>query len=225
MKKTYYAILVLVIIGISCKKTDSVPVVAQNYMSLTAGNTWTYEITNNITTATITNIVSSTSRDSTILSKIYHVFTNSNGASNDYYNITAGTTGNDYYTFKNLSAALPNTTIESIYLKDNAMLGASWSQTINVALFPGVPTTVPITISNTIVEKGISRTVNSKVYTDVIHITTTMATTALPLGALVTDIQLYYAPKYGLIESKNKIVVTTLAINTDQTTVLKTASF
>jgi hypothetical protein len=225
MKKTFYAILVLAIVGISCKKTDSAPVVVKNYMSLTAGNTWTYEITNNITSASSTNIVSSSNRDSTISGKIFHVFTNSNGAVNDYYNITAGSLGNDYYTFKNFSAALPNTTIQTIYLKDYAALGASWSQTENVALFSGVPTTVPVTITNTVAAKGISRTVNSKVYTDVIHITTSMATTGLPLGALITDIQTYYAPKYGLIESKNKIVVTTLGINTDQTTVLKTASF
>lgn len=225
MKKTFYAILVLAIVGISCKKTDSSPVIVQNYMSLTAGNTWTYEITNNITSATSTNIVSSTNRDSTISGRVYHVFTNSNGAVNDYYNITPIAVGNDYYTFRNLSAALPNTTIETVYLKDNAALGASWSITLNVALFSGVPTTVPVTITNTIAEKGITRTVNGKVYTDVIHITTTMASTALPLGAIVTDIQSYYAPKYGLIESKNKIVVTTLLINTDQTTVLKTVSF
>ena len=120
---------------------------------------------------------------------------------------------------------MPNTTIESVYLKDNAALGVSWSQTENVALFSGVPTTVPVTITNTIAEKGVSRTVNGKVYSDVIRITTSLTSTALPLGAIVTDIQSYYAPKYGLIESKNKIVVTTLLINTDQTTVLKTASF
>ncbi len=196
-------------------------------MTLAAGNTWTYEITNNITSATTTNIVSSTNRDSTIFGKVYHVFTNSNGAANDYYNITPVpvSTGNDYYTFKNLSAALPNTTVETVYLKDNAALGFSWSITVNVALFSGVPTTVPVTITNTIAAKGISRTVNGKVYTDVIHITTSIASTGLPLGAIVTDIQSYYAPKYGLIENKNKIIVTTLLINTDQTTVLKTASF
>ena len=170
MKKTYYAILVLAIVGISCKKTDPSPIIVPNYMTLAAGNTWTYEITNNITSATTTNIVSSTNRDSTVSGRIYHVFTNSNGAVNDYYNITPGTTGKDYYTFKNLSAALPNTTIESVYLKDNAALGVSWSQTENVALFSGVPTTVPVTITNTIAEKGVSRTVNGKVYSDVIRL-------------------------------------------------------
>lgn len=158
MKKTCYAILTLVIIGISCKKTDTTAVVTQNYMNLTAGNTWTYEITNNITTATTTNVVTSTTRDSTILNKVYHVFTNSNGTANDYYNII----GNDYYTFRNLGASLGNTTIESIYLKDNVAVGINWSQTINLALFPGVPTTIPVTFTNTITEKGISRTVNSK---------------------------------------------------------------
>ncbi len=221
MKQTCFAFLVLLTVGISCKKNESAPAVTQTYMSLATGNNWTYETTNNLTAAIASNIVTSTTRDSTITSRVYHVFTNSNGTANDYYNIT----GNDYYTLRNLGASLGNTTVESIYLKDNVAVGINWSQTINLALFSGVPTTVPVTFTNTITEKGISRTVNSKVYTDVIHITTTITTSALPAGSIITDIQSYYAPKYGLIESKNKITITTLGSNVDQTTILKTASF
>lgn len=223
MKKAGLAFLALLLGAISCKKSgaDSPQTPPDVYMNLSAGNTWTYELVNNLTAVTSTNIVSSTNRDSTINGKSYHVFTNSSGAINDYYNIT----GSDYYTFRNL-VALGSSSVEHIYLKDNASAGTSWSQTINIAPFSGVPTTVPLTITNTIAEKGISRTVNGKTYNNVIHITTVLSSTSLPAGSLTTDIQTYYAPKYGMIESRNKITTTLLTgSNVDQNTTLKTTNF
>jgi hypothetical protein len=190
-------------------------------MSLTAGNTWTYETVNNITVSTSLNTVTSSNRDTSISSRTYHIFTNSNGALNDYYNIS----GNDYYTFRNL-VALGSSSVESIYLKDNASVGTSWSQVINIAPFSGVPTTIPLTVGYSVAEKGITRSVNGKSYTNVIHITTTLTAASLPAGSLTTDIQSYYAPKYGLIESKYKISTTLLTgSNVDQATTLKSTNF
>ncbi len=217
------AFLALLVAGISCKKTSSDKQQAQvdPYMSLTAGNSWTYEQVNNITTLISTNIVTSTNRDSTISGKSYHVFSNSSGAVNDYYNIT----GNDYFTFRNL-VALGSNSVEHIYLKDNASAGTNWSQTITIAPFSGVPTTIPLTITNTIAEKNITRNINGKTYDNVIHITTTLSSSGLPAGSLTTDIQTYYAPKYGMIESRNKITTTLLTgSNVDQITTLKTTNF
>lgn len=217
------AFLALLVAGISCKKSSSgnqQPLV-DPYMSQAAGNSWTYEQVNNITTLISTNIVTSTNRDSTINGKSYHVFTNSSGAVNDYYNIT----GNDYFTFRNL-VALGSSSVEHIYLKDNASAGTSWNQTITIAPFSGVPTTVPLTITNTIAEKNITRNINGKTYDNVIHITTTLSSSGLPPGSLTTDIQTYYAPKYGMIESRNKITTTLLTgSNIDQVTTLKTTNF
>ncbi|GAB2823299.1 hypothetical protein [Ferruginibacter profundus] len=214
MKKTFLAFLALAIAGISCKKSDSTPAEAEKYMDLTAGTTSKYQLTNNLTASVTINTVTSTNRDSTIGSKVYHVFTNSNGTPNEYYNIT----GNDYYTFRSLGAALGNLTVESIYLKDNAAVGASWSLPVNVPV-PGLGT-VPVTLTNTIAEKGTGRTVNGVAYTGVIHITTTIAVTGLPPGSVTSDIQSYYAPKAGLIESKYKVSVPLLTVNVDQNTIL-----
>jgi len=215
MKKTYLGLLALLITGISCKKSSSTPDDAPKYMDFTAGAASKYQTTNNLTAGTTTYTVTSTNRDSTINGKVYHVFTNSGSMPNEYYNIT----GSDYYTFRSLGAALANLTVESIYLKDNAAVGASWNQVINLPL-SGVPGTVPATITNTIAEKGISRTVNSIAYTDVIHVTTTIAVQGLPAGSLATDIQSYYARKSGLIESKNKLNAPILTLNVDQNTIL-----
>lgn len=214
MKKTFLALLALLIAGISCKKSSSTTPDAPKYMDFTSGSTWKYKTTNNLTAAVILNTRTSTNRDSTINSKSYHVFTNSDGTPNEYYNIT----GNDYYTFRSLGVALGNLTVESIYLKDNAAVGASWSQVVSVPV-TGLGT-VPVTLTNTIMEKDVSRTVSGVAYTGVIHTTTTIAVPGLPAGSITTDIQSYYAPKSGLIESKYKVSAPALTVNIDQNTVL-----
>jgi hypothetical protein len=213
----------LIVLSVSCKKSgsDGTQNATEPYMSLKTANTWSYETVNNITVTASLNTVTSTSRDTLIGSKTYHVFTNSSGAVNDYYNIT----GSDYYTFRNL-AAFGTSSVESIYLKDNATAGTSWSQTVTIAPFSGVSTTVPLTITYTVSEKNINRTVNGKTYNNVIHVTVTLSSASLPAGSLTTDIHNYYAPKYGLIESKYKITTTLLTgSNIDQNTTLKSTNF
>jgi hypothetical protein len=222
MKKTFLGVLALLAFGISCKKSGSTtdPAPSVKFMSLDAGNTWDYQITNNLTSTSTTNKVISTSKDSSIGGKNYHVFTNSNGAANTYYNIT----GSDYWTFANLGLAGSGLTVENIYLKDNAAVNDSWDKSLTVPV-TGFPNGIPVTFTNKIAAKGISRTVSGKAYTEVIHVTTTAVVQGLPAGSLTTDIQSYYAPKVGLIESKNKISLPLFTIDVDQTTILKATNF
>jgi hypothetical protein len=218
MKKTFLGIFALLTLGISCKKSDSTPdpTPTQPYMSLTIGSTWDYQITNNLTANTTTNKVTSIAKDSSIGSKKYQVFTNSNGTGNSYYNIT----GNEYWTFTSLGAG--SSGVENIYLQTGRDAGYGWSTPVNLPISGG--STLPVTLTNTITEKGISKTVNGIIYTDVIKITTTIAAIALPPNSLTTDIQSYYAPKVGLIESKYKISLPIGGVNIDQNTILKTSS-
>ncbi len=143
--------------------------------------------------------VTSTSRDSLILGKSYHVFNNSTGG-NQYLNLS----GHDYYEYDSLPAGLGAAAIERLYLKDNAALTTNWAQNLSVAV-PGSPIPVPFTIINSIMEKGISRTVNGISYSEVIHVYTTISSLIIPTASLVTNINSYYAPKYGLIENSNII--------------------
>jgi hypothetical protein len=218
MKKTFLGIFALLTLVISCKKSDSAPdpTPAQPYMSLTVGSTWDYQITNNLLAATTNNKVTSIAKDSSIASKKYQVFTNSNGTGNSYYNIT----GNEYWTFTSLGAG--SSGVENIYLQTGRDAGYGWSTPVNLPINGG--STLPVTLTNTITEKGISKTVNGIIYTDVIKITTTIAAIALPPNSLTTDIQSYYAPKVGLIESKYKISLPIGGVNIDQNTILKTSS-
>lgn len=193
----------IIFICISCKKkgdNSNPPSQADTYLNTAAGSSWNYHVMDNSGSGSATDYtVTSTSRDSSINGKSYHVFNNSAGG-NQYLALS----GHDYYQFDSLPAGLGTGAIERLYLKDDAALTSNWTQDLSVTI-PGSPIPIPFTISNTIMEKGISRTVNSTSYSDVIHVSTTISSTLIPAASLVTNINSYYAPKYGLIENSNMI--------------------
>ena len=224
MKKIISGLLASILLTISCKKSDNpapVPTPAVKFMSLTAGSTWHYELINNVVPSTTAFTVTSTSRDSSIGTRIYHVFTNSIAA-NEYYNIA----GNDYYNFRSLPSAIGGSSVEYNYLKDNIAVGASWSQSFPVTVGGFA---LNATLNNTLTEKGITKIVKGVTYNNVFHVTTTVSVSIsgipLPSGALITDIQTFYAEKYGMIQSNNKISLNYGGIvdNTDQQTNLISA--
>lgn len=187
---------------LSCKKTPaSVATEPVSYLTISTGSTWNYHVTDSSGTVPVSTDYSltSTSKDTLINGRSYHIFNNSLG-NNQYLNVT----GNDYYQFDSLPAALGAIAFERLYLKDNAAVGVNWAQNLSVTL-PGVPIPVPVTITYSISEKGISRTVNATTYSDVIHVSTTISSSLIPSASLTTSINSYYAKKYGLIENSTII--------------------
>lgn len=221
MKTLKLPIFALILASVACNKNTTTPdpVVPDKYMSFSSGSSWNYRQLNNLTSVTTNYVVSSTTRDSIINGKTYHVFTNSNTGGNEYYY----TTGNDYFTYR-LLGALGNAAVEDNYLKDNAPVNFSWSQAYNISV-PGVPFAVPVTVTYTIKETGISRTVNGIAYTDVIHSSGVITSALVPSASLVTDIQNYFARKYGMIETRNKLSLNFMGItqNVDNTNTLVSA--
>ena len=211
-------ICALLLVFTACKKSNSSA--PDPYMTLTAGSTWNYQQTNNSTpTPVVTNYtISSTTRDSSINGKSYHVFTNSNGP-NQYYNVT----GSDYFQFDSIKIATAAQTIDRLYLKDGASAGVNWVQNVTITLM-GIP--LPVVITNTVAEKGIARTVNSISYTDVIHLTTsiTINNPLIPPTALTTNINSYYARKFGLIENSNIVTINFMGLNQNVNTTTKLIS-
>jgi hypothetical protein len=198
MKDTLIVFLALSAFFLSCKKPSSTTEEpSEKYLSITANNTWNYQQTNNAgTTPIVSNYtLTSTSKDTSINSKSYHIFNLSTGGK-QYVNIS----GNDYYQYDSLSFAGTAFAVERLYLKDNAAVNTNWTQNVNVSV-PGLPIAVPITLNNTITEKGISRTLNNVTYTNVIHVQTITTSLVIPAGSFNTTINSYYAPKYGLIEN------------------------
>ena len=222
MKKVLFACISISLLAISCSKSDDPAPGAEKYMTITTGSQWTYDVITNpgtpgATTAADTVTVSATDTTvevGTANQRIYRIFNHKNG-SKDYYNIT----GSDYYRFQVLP--LNNIQIQNLYLKDNVAIGISWSQTLSITV-PGFPTAIPITVTNSVTEKGLTKTVNGNAYTNVINIKTDITSSGLPPGAIVSDIKSYYAPTVGLIEGVYKITVSLASIDVNTQTLLKT---
>ena len=198
MKFKLIALLSLCLVIFSCKKNDSTTTPPQNdtFLTTTSGSSWNYHVVDNSGLVPASDYtLTATDRDTSITGKTYHVFTNSSGG-NQYMTVS----GHDYYQFDSLPTGVGNAVIDRLYLKDNVAVGGNWTQTVNVDI-PGSPVPAPFTVSNSIVESGISRTVNGTVYNDVIHVSTHISSAFIPPAALTTSIDTWYAKKYGLIEN------------------------
>ena len=137
MKIKFSLFLAIILFAISCQKSNDNPTPpsqADSYYHTAAGSSWNYHsVDNSGATAPSDYTITSTSRDTSINGKSYHVFTNSDGGSQYLF-----LSGHDYYQFDSLPAGLGTGALERLYLKDNAALTASWSQNLSVAV-PGSP--------------------------------------------------------------------------------------
>lgn len=222
MKKTvfYYFLPAFIIISCSKKDNSSNPIEPPItiYMTMTPNSNWNYQNTDNVAGTTSSYTLTSTSRDSSINGKTYHVYTNSGNNGSEYYNITNAA---EYSTFRELPTASGNGKFEILYLKAD-VIGATWSQSFNI-IISSVPVTV--TVNNKIVEGAISRTVNNIAYTNVYHVQSSFSVTGLPSTVFSSNsIDSYYAPKVGLIENSTVVNSSTLGINVNTQTKLKTST-
>jgi len=228
MKKIIISALFIASMATSCKKDETVTPGISKFITTTPGTSWTYQSTDNSTSAVSTYTRTSSSRDTTISNKVYHIFNNTdaNGTTDAYYN----NTGNDYYQFSTLAAGLDP--IDLHYLNDAAVAGTGWNQSFSVPVtVPNIPIPVTLTIriNYSVVEKGTSLVVNGKTYSDVVKVKTDISIDPV-FGLSVSttsNIYNYYAPKYGLIRSDFNLVATasgTEVINTNTTDLLMSSS-
>lgn len=220
-KKLFIIVTVLFMAGCSKKDNpDQKPPQPDVYINTNAGSTWTYHEDNSSNGTAIGSdyTVTSTSTDTSIGSRKYHVYSYSYGGSR-YLNISR----HDYYQFDSIPVG-NGITVERLYLKDDAAVGASWDQQKNITV-PGVPIPIPLKITNNIAEKGIKKTVNGVEYTDVIHVSSSISSPLITSG-FTSSIDSYFAPKYGLIENITKVDLDYMGLvqNVDLTTQLVSAT-
>lgn len=172
------------------------------YINTIEGSSWTYHEINSSGLQPVNSdyTVTSTSKDTSINGKSYHVYNYSYGGSR-YLNMS----GHEYFQFDSLPGGLGEV-FDRLYLKDNVSVGSKWDQSLSVSV-PGVQFPVPVTITNKISEKGISREVNGITYTNVIHVTTSITSALIPSNALTSSIDSYYAEKFGLIENSSIVLL------------------
>lgn len=177
-----------------CSKDDSTGGVTAtvDFSPLTANSTWTYQNTpGGSFTLTATN------RDTVALGITYRVLTNSSGANN-----YLAKSGSNYYRFGSI-AELNINAAQELYLKDDQPVNATWLATQGFTV-PGVPLALTATLNYTIKEKGISRTVASKAFSNVTHVRLDLSITGL--GSIGGG-DFYYAEGVGLIENMININV------------------
>lgn len=201
MKNTFYAffLVITLIFSYSCKKKNigSGNNTPQNFQPTSTGSTWTYATVSNGTSSTYT--LTATSKDTTINTNSYKVFTNSGGP-NEYF----AKVSSDYYHYAFYEAI--SQPIELLYIKDNLNVNDSWEQTKN-ATINGVNGTAKLQC--VVIEKGISYLAGGKTYTDVTHIkiNPTFYALGIKLSNNKADIHYYFANNIGLIYSSTDLSV------------------
>jgi len=200
--KTSLVFFALLFIFSSCKKDNAPKDNPSNetYVNTNAGSTWTYrqtDMADNNSTSDYT--ITSTANDTTIDSRKYHVYTYSYGGSK-----YLGIEGHDYYQYDSIPIT-GGVNIQRLYLKDNAAKDDTWKQDFNLQIQELQGATIQLTVQNKVVEKGITKTVNGKDYSNVYHVSTSLSSSAIPSTALASTIDSYYAPGYGLIENTTQV--------------------
>lgn len=205
MKTNILIIFIATGIISSCGKKDTTSTTSptsESYINTNEGSSWIYheDDSSSATPTSSDYIVTSTSSDTTVNNKKYHIYSYSYGGS-EYLNLS----GHDYYQYDSIPGGLGQV-IERLYLQDNATANATWSQNFSVNInVGGVPFAIQVTLTNKIIETGISRMVNGTNYTGVIHVSTTISSTSIPAANLTSSIDSYYAPNYGLIENSTLV--------------------
>jgi hypothetical protein len=200
MKTRNLFLFAATLIFTACNKNDSNqnPTTSNSYINTSAGSTWTYHEDNSSTGASTDYTVTSTSRDSTIEGKKYHIYNYSYGG-NQFLMVS----GNEYYQYDSIPIA-GGQNVARLYLKADAAAGATWSQDFYLNI-PNSPVPVPLHVDNKIAEKGISRTVNGTEYKNVTHVTTTLSSVLIPSSNFSSTLDSYYAPNYGMIENTSVV--------------------
>ncbi|MGN6266841.1 MAG: hypothetical protein ACTHM5_14245 [Ginsengibacter sp.] len=207
--KTSLVFFALLFIFSSCKKDNAPKDNPSNetYVNTNTGSTWTYrqtDVADNNSTSDYT--ITSTANDTTIDSRKYHVYTYSYGGSK-----YLGIEGHDYYQYDSIPIT-GGVNIQRLYLKDNAAKDDTWKQDFNLQIQELQGATIQLTVQNKVVEKGITKTVNGKDYSNVYHVSTSLSSSAIPSTALTSTIDSYYAPGYGLIENTTQVELNYLGL-------------
>lgn len=219
MKKYLIALLLMPLLAADCNKDKDPAYAKENYLPGNTNSTWTYDTRNNTANTTGSYTLTRTNRDTIVNGRTYRVYSNNNGPS-FYY----GAAGSDFYQFANFPGT--DQPIELLYLKAGAAVGTSWQQNITLNI-PGIGA-INTSLTNRIEEKGISYTVGTRSFTDVVRVKTTIGTINIPGVPLpitpVSNINTYYANGVGRIYNQtivNIAIPTVPAIVVNEETSLR----
>ncbi|WP_040626205.1 hypothetical protein [Mucilaginibacter paludis] len=202
MKKYLLVLLPLVAMVIlnSCQKINGTYITSPNsgvsatYQPLTAGSKWIYRVDYSATGYTLidTDAITMGTTTLTINNKQYHTATETRSgfgiADTGYYY----TSNHEYSIMQKISAGTSSYAVEMLYLKDNVPVGSTWTASLSYPVIGNV------LLNGRITEKGVSKTVAGKTFSDVIH-TTIQLTMSASGQAMTFTYEMYVAPNVGII--------------------------
>jgi hypothetical protein len=164
------------------------------YYPICSGSVYNYSDTSGTTgAATATSFTLTFVKDTTIEGKTYQKMSGA-GQQNTFFNCTAGVTTSIVLNGSSQGGTfLPY--VKTTTLKANDPVGATWVDVIDITVQQNA------TYTNTIVAKGISRTVAGITYNDVIQVHQDAVTTAVGFGTIPFSHSDYYLARgTGLID-------------------------
>jgi hypothetical protein len=204
MKNTIYFFCILSFFFCFCKKEtttpNTTPTDTKDYAPVSAGSTFTYSDTTNDIVSLVT--ITASGVNNMQFGKMYTTLSSSNGS-----NIYLAKQGAKYYNIASY-AAMNSGTFENNYLIDSLAVGATWKVGFKIYNVLGFPDSLNAVATYKIVAKGITRGIQSKIFSNVIHVQLTdiSAYSGIPpAGQLAAGIaygDYYYALGVGLIQSK-----------------------
>lgn len=173
---------------------------SNTYMPVTKDTYWKYASTGLISDTTTNTITGSTT---TFNNKVYY---NESSVSQHYKTTSYGYlySGNHIYSMKSTTFT-GTATVEFLYLNDTTSIGHSWTTSITD---DGTLNGVPAQLIGTMMEKGISKTLYNKTFTNVIH-TQLNLQYDMGLGAGFESYALYdfyIAKGIGIIEIDSSVI-------------------
>jgi hypothetical protein len=193
MKKILSAVLFVMAIGLTgCEEQTTTPntPTGTNYFPMTQGSHWTYEITADFGDTVLTSTETKTiSGDSTVNGKKYFQVNSSDSEYPEFIRRS----GDTVFT-------LSEEGIDEIMSIERK--GASWERTFSSE---GLRTTVTFTV----LEKGINRSVMGKTYNDVLHV---QGIGSIAIGNQTSEMEFngYFAKGVGPIEETTPFTVAKL---------------
>jgi hypothetical protein len=216
MQKTLLicAVLFVILSAGNCNKpsTPDPGTPASTYQPTTTGSEWNYTTTGTTASGPVNTTfkLTATSKDSLSNGKTFRVFTNSSGANEYYVKV-----GNDYSRISSL-ASLTNQ-VELLYLKENLIEGATWSEVKNV-LITGAPVAIDVNMVYSVVKGKFDTSFGGSDFKDCIRIKVT-PTVAFPTIDS-NNITYLFAKNVGMIGNKVRLKVASLGVNVNTETKL-----
>ncbi len=192
MKRGLLSIVVVIIFCCSGCKKEAKEAPSGEYLPLTDGSTWKYNYTSDGGT-TDTLILKMTGGTTLINGKTYYnaASTYKQGTSPGYFYA-----GNHLYATRTADVGFGS--IELQLLNDTASVGYQW---ITIPTADGTLGGSPVRTINTIKEKNLTRTLNGKTFTNVIHTQVEMQYSNGSVFGTAVTYDFYLAKGIGLIEN------------------------